>query len=110
MATRNLSTYLYKCNEQLELSYLQISRAVGWLGIILPISVFLGTFLFSHCGHLLDSISNYYYTIMGNVFTGILCGVALFLYSYKGFDNWDRISSNFAAVCALGVAFFPYEC
>jgi hypothetical protein len=44
---------------------------------------------------------------MGSSLTGILCAVGLFLYSYKGYDNWDRISTNLAGICTLGVAFFP---
>jgi hypothetical protein len=102
-----ISTFLKKPNQNFELSYLGIRRAVGILGLALPIAVSLGTAIFSAFPHLKDSISDYYYTIMGNVFTGTLCGVALFLFSYNGFDRWDRISSNLAAVFALGVAFFP---
>ncbi|MCQ6957091.1 hypothetical protein [Mucilaginibacter aquariorum] len=102
-----LTEYLEKKNSDLELSYLQIRRAVGVLGIILPIVIVLGSIIFTHCTILEPSISDYYYTIMGDVLVGILCGVSLFLYSYKGIDNWDRISSNLACVFALGIAFFP---
>jgi hypothetical protein len=102
-----VTKFLEQKTPDLELSYLQIRKAVGVLGIILPIVIYLGTFIFSKCRILEASISDYYYTIMGSVLVGILCGVALFLYSYKGFNNWDRISSNLACVCALGVAFFP---
>src|SRR5476651_1255948 len=99
--------YLESENTKLELSYLQIRRSVGWLGIALPVILPIGTYIFSACNQIKPSISDYYYTITGSILVGILCGVALFLYSYKGFNNWDRISSNIAAVCALGVAFFP---
>src|ERR1700712_3511143 len=104
-----LTSYLAKKNpgNDFQLSYLQIRRSVGVLGIALPVLVSVGTILFSNCAHLKGSISDYYYTIMGSVLVGILCGVSLFLYSYKGFNKWDKISSNIAAVCALGVAFFP---
>lgn len=103
----NLSNYLKKENGKFELSYLGIRQAVGWLGVLLPLVLVIGTRLFSDCPHIKDSISDYFYTIMGSVLVGILCGVALFLFSYKGFDNWDNISSNIAALFALGVAFFP---
>src|SRR6478609_4598619 len=98
--------FLKKKNNQFELNYLQIRRSVGILGIALPIAVSVGTLLFCKCGMLLDSISNYYYSIMGNVFTGILCAVSLFLYSYKGPDRIDNYASSLACVFALGVAFF----
>ncbi|GGH08285.1 hypothetical protein [Mucilaginibacter phyllosphaerae] len=102
-----LTTFLNKKNSDLELSYLQIRKAVGVLGIILPIIIVAGTFIFGKCKTIEPSISDYYYTIMGNVLVGILCGVSLFLYSYKGIDNWDRVASNLACVFALGIAFFP---
>jgi hypothetical protein len=102
-----LSNYLSKPNERFEISYLQIRRAVGVLGISLPWLLRLGTWIFSCCPYWKDSNSDYYYTIMGNLFTGVLCAIALFMYSYKGFDKWDRITSAMCCVFALGVAFFP---
>jgi len=102
-----VSSYLNKKTNELELSYLQIRKAVGVLGIILPVVLATGAWLIDDCKYVKDSISDYYYTIMGSVLVGILCGVALFLYSYKGYNNWDRISSNLACVFALGIAFFP---
>ena len=105
MAT--LKQFFTKENSQYELNYLQIRRSVGILGIALPIVVSVGTWLLCECSLCLDSISNYYYTIMGNVFTGILCAVALFLYSYKGPEKVDNYASSLACVFALGVAFFP---
>ena len=101
------SGYLNQNTWRLELSYLEIRRAVGILGFCLPLILLLGNYLIGHCDEVKDSISDYYYTIMGSVLVGVLCGVALFLFSYRGFNNWDRISSNLAAVFALGVAFFP---
>src|ERR1700751_3359445 len=102
-----ISTYLEKPNDKFEMSYLAIRRAVGVLGIALPVVVSIGACIFSQCHVLKDSISDYYYSIMGTVFTGILCAVALFMYSYKGFDHWDRLTSNLACIFALGVALFP---
>ena len=102
-----LTKYLDKKNTGLELSYLELRRAIGWLGIALPIVLAIGTLLIGDCSVIKDSISDYYYTIMGCVLVGVLCGVSLFLFSYKGFNNWDWVTSNMAAIFALGVAFFP---
>ena len=44
---------------------------------------------------------------MGDVFIGVLCAISLFLFSYKGFDKNDDRITNFAAFCAMIVAFFP---
>jgi len=102
-----LSEYLERPNQNFAFSYLQIRKAVGWLGILLPVALVIGTRLFSNCPHIKDSISDYFYTIMGSVLVGVLCAVALFLFSYNGYNNWDKIASNIAALFALGVAFFP---
>jgi len=102
-----LTKYLNNKNKGLQISYLELRRAIGWLGLGLPVVLAIGTLLIGDCSIIKDSISDYYYTIMGCVLVGVLCGVALFLFSYKGFNNWDWISSNLAAVFALGVAFFP---
>lgn len=101
-------------NDKYEISYLAIRRAVGVLGIALPIVVSVGAVIFGNCHVLKDSISDYYYTIMGSTLTGILCAMALFMYSYNGFNKWDRVASALACIFALGVAFFPmnvdYRC
>jgi len=102
-----ITRYLDKKNNQFELSYLEIRKAVGVLGMALPVVLSIGTLVLGRCPYLKDSISDYFYTLMGSALVGILCGVSLFLFSYRGFDRWDRITSNIAAVCALGVAFFP---
>lgn len=44
---------------------------------------------------------------MGNGFVGVLCAVALFLFSYRGHDYKDNIAGHLAGLFALGVAFLP---
>lgn len=88
------------------ISYNTLRITIGWLGILLPLAMIAGNFLFGQCHFLQDSNSHYYYTITGNLFTGILCAVALFLIAYKGFDN-DHIFTSLAGLFALGVAMFP---
>lgn len=94
-------------NRDMIISFMTIRKAVGWLGIGLPVVLYLGTLLIGECGILKASISDYFYTNMGSVFTGILCAVALFLFTYKGPAPIDGILSSLAALFALGVAFFP---
>jgi hypothetical protein len=91
------------------ISFNTLRKAVGWLGILLPAAMLLGNFLFGHCNSIQDSNSHYYYTITGNLFVGILCAVALFLLSYKGYpgDNTDSILTSLAGLCAIGIALFP---
>jgi hypothetical protein len=55
-----------------------------------------------------DTISHYYYTASGDLFVGVLCAVALFLFCYKGYDgDSDHFWTSLAAFFALCIAFFP---
>lgn len=94
-------------SDPLLISYLSLRRTVGMLGIILPAILMIGVYIFGHCYFVQQTISSYYFTIMGNVFVGIICSIAIFLLSYKGYEIKDRIASAIAGICALGVAFFP---
>jgi hypothetical protein len=89
------------------ISYLTLRKAVGVLGIALPVVLFFGFLLFNKNCKIPPSISHYYYTDFGTYFTGTLCAVALFLFSYKGPEKKDERAAMFAAACALGVAFCP---
>lgn len=97
-------------------SYLVLRRAVGIIGVSLPIVLLAGSIIIFHCGEIQGSISKYYHTVMRNVFVGSLCAVALFLWAYKGYKRDemdskymipDNPAGNLAALFALGVAFFP---
>ncbi len=94
-------------SEQLIISFLSIRKAIGILGIALPIVLLLGSFILSDCQEVQGSISAYYYTVMRNVFVGILCAVSFYLFSYNGYDKTDRILSCFCGLASLGVAFLP---
>lgn len=94
-------------NQPLIISYLTLRKAVGVLGFILPVVLVIGVPVLSQCKSIQESISNYYYTKMGNYLVGTLCAVGLFLFCYKGYDLKDTIASRVACVFALGIAFFP---
>jgi len=89
------------------MSYLNLRKAVGILGIALPVVLFFGFLLLNKDCSLPPSISHYFYTNLGTYFTGTLCAVALFLFSYKGPEKKDERAAMLASFCALGVAFFP---
>jgi len=89
------------------ITFKELRKAIGWLGILLPFVLSIGLFILTGCG-IQDSISQYYYTRMGSYLTGTLCAVGLFLIAYKGYPGEnDGAWCNFAAVCAFGVAFIP---
>ncbi len=89
------------------ISYNTLRKAVGVLGIILPILLVLGVFILDRQHQPLNSISSYAHTKMENGFVGIMCAVALFMFSYLGHDKWDNIAGHLAGIFALGIAFFP---
>lgn len=122
-------------NKNLVMSYHRMRRWVGYLGLGLPFALLIGDWLFhklkidqndalmhmcngnySSTNHTRDSISEYFYTPMGELFVGTLCAVAFFLFLYKGYENKegefmpsDGFMTNFAGICALLVAIFPMD-
>ena len=89
------------------ISYIALRRAVGILGIALPFVLVIGSVMISDCDKIQSSISLYYHTVMRNMLVGTLCGVALFMFSYRGYDIRDRIAGILTCIFALGAAFFP---
>jgi hypothetical protein len=90
----------------LVLSYLELRKSLGVIGIALPFILVVGKILLQGDG-LLSSISMYYYSAMGGVFVGSLSAIGVFLWSYRGYDIRDSIAGHFAAIFAVGVALFP---
>ncbi len=119
------------------ISYHAIRKLIGILGLTLPFlclgvnSIVNGLDLLNDSrfiddeksrpylagANLKSSISHYYYTAAGPIFTGILITVAIFLFCYKGYplqrrkDYWYWLTDNrlatFAAGCALGIVALP---
>lgn len=94
-------------NDSLVVSFLTIRRIIGLLGFSLPLMLILLTFLFGNCREFQSSISHYYYTNARDYFVGCLCAVALFLFSYKGYNRKENMLGNLGCLFALCVAFFP---
>jgi hypothetical protein len=97
------------------LSYLSLRKTVGILALALPFALTGGSILLSPLGptgtwpHPLfqGSISDYYYSPMGNFLVGSLCAIAMFLMCSRGYDLHDEIAGYVACAFALGVAFCP---
>jgi hypothetical protein len=88
------------------ISFLTLRKAIGILGVSLPAVLLLGTFTIGQCQQVQESISHYYFTIMGDVLVGTLCAVGVFLMAYKGYNSSDNIATNIAGVFALIVSLF----
>jgi hypothetical protein len=92
--------------QPLVLSYLTLRRAIGLLGMSLPVAVALGARILFHTG-IQNSISGYYYTGSRDIFVGTLCAIGVFLLSYRGYERSDDLAGDLACVFAVGVALFP---
>jgi hypothetical protein len=90
-------------------------QLVGSLGLALPLLLWLIAGLRPTEGlprwGLLRSVSAYYYTGAVAAFVGTLVALAMFLVTYRGYDNEyrrrDRLAAIVAAAAAVLVAFFP---
>lgn len=120
-------------NPNLVISYHRMRQTIGWLGIALPFILLTGNYIINEYNFLNNesfvmtqcntyiagntikpSISHYYYTTVGELFTGTLSAVALFMFSYRGYPQRDEeiipsdsFMTNLAGICALGVVLFP---
>ena len=90
----------------LVISYLALRKAIGVLGIALPVAVSVGACLFFQTG-IQSSISTYYYTGTRNILVGALWAIGFFLLSYKGYGRADANAGNLGCVFAVGITLFP---
>ena len=93
-------------DSSLVLSYMTLRKIVGYLGILLPVLVVIGGGLVP-AHEIRDSISDYYYSNMRDLFVGLLFMVGVFLYTYKGYDRVDGLLTSLSGLLAVGVALFP---
>ena len=93
-------------------TYRRLRRAIGYLGLALPVLLTGLSFIPFFRTEVQPSISNYYYTNLRDIFTGTLAAVGLFMICYKGHGNrsiWknDQLLTNIAGSMAVGVALIP---
>lgn len=93
-------------NNSLVMSYLDLRKAIGIIGMSLPFVLAFGKIIIDGPG-IQSSMSAYYYTIMGDVFVGSLCAIAVFLMSYRGYEPMDSTAGKLASIFAIGTALFP---
>lgn len=90
-------------------------QLIGGLGMALPVLLWLiaGIRPMSELPRWqsLGSVSAYYYTGGTAIFVGVLSALAVFLFTYRGYDNKynraDRIAGITAGCAAVAVAAFP---
>lgn len=91
--------------EHLLHTYVSSRVGIAIMGFVLPLAVSIPVWWRQH--KLLPSISEYYYSFMGDVFVGALVAIGVSLYLYKGFGSRENCALNIAGVCAVLVAFLP---
>jgi len=91
----------------LVISYLTLRKAIGVIGVALPVVLVAGDLIVFGGHGLQPTISDYYGTPMRDVFVGLLFAIGLFLFSYRGFDWRDEVAGKIACAFAVGVALFP---
>ena len=99
---------LPKSTRTLVISYLGVRRAIGAVGLLLPILLGPVGWLFFGI-KIQDNMSSYYHTALRDVFVGSLCTIGIFLFCYRGYDWIESWTANFGCASALGVAFFPLD-
>ncbi len=87
------------------ISFLHTRRAIGIIGMALPVVLLLGNLFFGD-HQIQNSISAYYHTGMRNIFVGAICAIAVFLLSYRGYEKDYRLTYT-AGAFAILVALFP---
>jgi multisubunit Na+/H+ antiporter MnhB subunit len=97
-------------------SYLALRKAIGVLGISMPVILLFGVLVLAPDQGLQPTISDYVDTVMGGAFVGILFAIGVFLYFYVGYEPdpdkprfvpSDKVASNLGGLFAIGVALFP---
>lgn len=93
------------------LSCLAVRRAIGLLGLFLPIMLYIYARPLGF--GMQPSISDFYHTYMGDVLVGSLVAIGVFLISYRGYPRQpgelfsDRWVSSIAGISIILVAIFP---
>jgi hypothetical protein len=90
--------------EEPALTYHNLRAIIGYTGLSLPVTLLITGLV---DGHIEASLSGYYYTKVGTIFTGALCVMGVFLVSYRiRAWAWDSVITTIAGIAAFGVAFF----
>src|SRR6185436_10938812 len=87
-------------------TYVNLRVGIGVTGAALPLLLWIGGRLSGLPG-LLQTMSDYYYSGMRDIFVGALVFTGVGLYLYKGFSTKENWALNLAGFLAVGVAMFP---
>ncbi len=103
---------IVKARDEIVENFYRVRRMLGYLGLSLPVTLFLGGL---SLGFAEPSISDYFHTLMRDIFVGTIFAIGVFLLCYTGFhpDATERLSDDvattLAGVAAIGVALVPNQ-
>jgi hypothetical protein len=106
VATGPRKAHTEENQSHLVISYLELRRTIGLLGIGLPFILVGGAWIFFSIG-LQISLSAYYQTPMRDISVGLMFFLSGFLWSYRGYDRRDEIAGKLAAVFGWLSVIFP---
>lgn len=99
--------------EDMVLSYHRVRTALGVVGLLLPVVLIVLSLLAE--GKIHTSFSDFFHSLMRDVYVGGLCAIGVFLVSYRGYrrasGEWlsDDLIATVAGISAFLVAFFPNQ-
>lgn len=84
----------------------KLASFVGLFATGLPMVLFLGSFFTCICFH--ESISHFYYSVIfGDLFIGILIFISIFLFAYRGDNQWENRLATLVGIATIIVALIP---
>jgi hypothetical protein len=87
-------------------TYFSLRWGMVAMAFAFPVVITLGgSFLFKV--GLMESLSQYYYTGVRDLFVGLLVAIGACLYLYKGFSTSENLALNLAGAFVVCVAMFP---
>ena len=86
-----------------------LRKLVGFLGISLPVIIYLFLQITDDFNPVLPSISHYYFTRSSSFFLITVSVLAIFLLIYKGCSLTDYYISGIAGISALLMLIFPTD-
>jgi len=87
-------------------TYFTLRLSMGVSALAFPVVLSLGGWLLADLPYQ-PSLSDYYYTRMGDLFVGMLIAIGASLTVYAGYSRQEDRVLNVAGVLAVGVALFP---
>lgn len=86
-----------------------IQNTIGLIAIVWPMVLIVGQWILEENKTIEPSISAYYHTGMGHIFTGGLFVIGASMLAYRGFHCVDGRMGNIAGALAITVALFPVD-